>query len=87
MSGILTAVIIVGIIGLVCGIALAIASIVLAVPVDEKAEAITEMLPGANCGACGFSGCAGYAAALSKGETRRKRSFKADCRILRSFCR
>ena len=69
MSGILTAVIIVGIIGLVCGIALAIASIVLAVPVDEKAEAITEMLPGANCGACGFSGCAGYAAALSKGET------------------
>ena len=70
MSGILTAVIIVGIIGLVCGIALAIASIVLAVPVDEKAEAITEMLPGANCGACGFSGCAGYAAALSKGETK-----------------
>ena len=69
MNGILTAVIIVGIIGLVCGIALAIASIVLAVPVDEKAEAITEILPGANCGACGFSGCAGYAAALSKGET------------------
>ncbi len=69
MSGIITAVIIVGVIGLVCGIALAIASIVLAVPVDEKAEAITEMLPGANCGACGFSGCAGYAAALSKGTT------------------
>lgn len=69
MSSILTAVLIVGIIGLVCGIALAIASIVLAVPVDEKAEAITEMLPGANCGACGYSGCAGYAAALSSGET------------------
>lgn len=69
MTSILTAVMIVGIIGLVCGIALAIASIVLAVPTDEKADAITEMLPGANCGACGFSGCAGYAAALSKGET------------------
>lgn len=69
MSSILTAILIVGIIGLVCGIALAIASIVLAVPVDEKAEAITEILPGANCGACGFSGCAGYAAALSNGET------------------
>ena len=69
MGSVLTAVLIVGIIGLVCGIALAVASIVLAVPVDEKAEAITEMLPGANCGACGFSGCAGYAAALSKGET------------------
>lgn len=60
---------IVGIIGLVGGIALAIVSIVLAVPSDEKADAITEMLPGANCGACGFSGCAGYAAALSSGET------------------
>ena len=57
MGSVLTAVLIVGIIGLVCGIALAVASIVLAVPVDEKAEAITEMLPGANCGACGFSGC------------------------------
>lgn len=69
MTGILTAILIVGIIGLVCGIALAVASIVFAVPVDEKAEAVTEMLPGANCGACGYSGCAGYAAALSKGET------------------
>ncbi len=68
MNSILLAVLIVGIIGLVCGIALAIASIVFAVPVDEKAEAITEMLPGANCGACGYNGCAGYASALSKGE-------------------
>ncbi|MGN1419571.1 MAG: RnfABCDGE type electron transport complex subunit B, partial [Acutalibacteraceae bacterium] len=32
-------------------------------------EKIRECLPGANCGACGFSGCDGYAAALSKGET------------------
>lgn len=69
MSPILTAIIIVGVIGLVCGIALAVASIALAVPTDEKAEAITEMLPGANCGSCGYSGCAGYASALSKGET------------------
>lgn len=57
-------------IGLIAGLGLAIASIVMAVPKDEKAEAITEMLPGANCGACGYSGCAGYAAALSKGEAK-----------------
>lgn len=55
-------------IGLVLGLGLAIASKVMAVPVDEKAEAITEVLPGANCGACGYSGCAGYAAALSSGK-------------------
>ena len=40
-------------IGLVAGLGLAIASAVMAVPKDEKAEAIQEMLPGANCGACG----------------------------------
>ncbi|NLL63420.1 MAG: RnfABCDGE type electron transport complex subunit B [Ruminococcaceae bacterium] len=69
MSPIILAVIIVSVIGLVLGIVLAIASIVMAVPVDEKAEAIEEVLPGANCGACGFSGCSGYAAALSEGKT------------------
>lgn len=68
MNGILLAVLIVAGIGLIAGLGLAIASIVMAVPKDEKAEAVLEVLPGANCGACGYSGCAGYAAALSKGE-------------------
>ena len=69
MSPIIIAVIIVASIGIIAGLGLAVASIVMAVPVDEKAEKIRECLPGANCGACGFSGCDGYAAALSKGET------------------
>ena len=67
---ILIPVLIVSGIGLVAGVILAIASIVMAVPKDEKAEALLEVLPGANCGACGFSGCSGYAAALSKGEAK-----------------
>jgi len=71
MNPILLAVIIVGATGLVLGLGLAVASIVMAVPVDEKAEAIRAELPGANCGACGFSGCDAYAAALSKGETEK----------------
>ena len=66
---ILSAVAIVAVIGLILGLVLAVASIVFAVPKDEKAEAVRECLPGANCGACGFSGCDGYAAALAKGET------------------
>ncbi len=57
-------------IGLIIGLVLAIASIVMAVPKDEKAEAVLELLPGANCGACGYSGCEGYAKALSKGEAK-----------------
>ena len=70
MNPILLAVIIVSVIGLIAGIGLAVASVVMAVPKDEKAEAILECLPGANCGACGFSGCSGYASALSKGEAK-----------------
>lgn len=67
---ILIPILIVAGIGLLAGIILAVASIVMAVPKDEKAEAVLEVLPGANCGACGFSGCSGYAAALSKGEAK-----------------
>ena len=70
MDAILFPVLIVAGIGLLAGLILAVASIVMAVPKDEKAEAIQELLPGANCGACGYSGCSGYAAALSKGEAK-----------------
>ena len=66
---IVIAVAILSVIGAVSALILSIASKIFAVPVDERAEEIAECLPGANCGACGFSGCEGYAAALSKGET------------------
>ena len=48
------AVVIVSAIGLIAGLGLAVASIVMAVPVDEKAEEIEAVLPGANCGAADF---------------------------------
>lgn len=70
MNEIILAVAIIAGIGLIAGLGLAIASVVMAVPKDEKAEKLQEVLPGANCGACGFSGCAGYAAAMSKGEAK-----------------
>ncbi|MDR0444046.1 MAG: RnfABCDGE type electron transport complex subunit B [Treponema sp.] len=38
-----------------------------AVPEDPKASLIREVLPGANCGACGFPGCGNYAAAVAAG--------------------
>mgnify|MGYP003288938899 CR=1 FL=1 len=70
MSQILIPVLIVAAIGLIAGLGLAIASVVFAVPVDETAQKVRECLPGANCGACGYTGCDGYADALSKGETK-----------------
>ena len=69
MNPIILAVIILSAIGLISGLGLSVASKFFAVSVDEKAEAIREILPGANCGACGFAGCDDYAAALSKGKT------------------
>lgn len=70
MHDILSAVLLVGGIGAVVGVMLAVASIIFYVPTDERAAEIRQVLPGANCGACGYSGCDGYAAALSKGEAR-----------------
>ena len=35
---------------------------------DEKVKAVTENLAGANCGGCGFAGCADFAKALAQGK-------------------
>lgn len=38
------------------------------VQVDPKVEAIMKVLPGANCGGCGYVGCAEYAEAVAQGK-------------------
>ncbi|MBQ4145144.1 MAG: RnfABCDGE type electron transport complex subunit B [Clostridia bacterium] len=58
---------IVGGMGLLFGALLGIASKVFEVKVDEKVPQILDVLPGANCGGCGFAGCADYANALVRG--------------------
>lgn len=50
--------------GLAAAVLLAAASRVFFVQEDPRVEAVSEVLPGANCGGCGFAGCAGYAAAV-----------------------
>lgn len=54
-------------IGLVMAGLLAIGRKVFAVEVDKKFELLMDILPGANCGGCGFPGCSGYANALVAG--------------------
>ena len=66
MSVILDAVIPVVIIGVICSAVLVIASKLMAVKENEKIPVIRDCLPGANCGACGFAGCDGYAKALAE---------------------
>ncbi len=50
--------------GIVFGVALAIVAARFVVKVDPKVEQVRNTLPGANCGACGFAGCMGYAEAV-----------------------
>lgn len=57
----LSAVIFLGLIGLVAAVALGVAARRFAVEVDPREQAILDVLPGANCGACGFAGCSGFA--------------------------
>ena len=60
------AVIILGILGLVFGIILSLASAFINKN-DEELKKVRAALPGYNCGACGYPGCDGYAAALING--------------------
>ena len=55
---------ILGGLGIVFGVGLAIASRLLHVEVDPRIAAIGEVLPVANCGGCGYAGCNAYAEAL-----------------------
>ena len=53
--------------GLLAGILLTVFSRVFAVKQDERAVQVRVVLPGANCGACGYAGCDAYAEAVAKG--------------------
>ncbi|MEJ2038656.1 MAG: RnfABCDGE type electron transport complex subunit B, partial [Desulfosarcinaceae bacterium] len=64
-----TAVILMGGLGLLVGIGLAIASKAFYVYVDPKIEAVNEALPGANCGGCGYPGCTSNAEAIVSGKS------------------
>lgn len=51
-------------IGLIASIGLGIAAKRFAVNEDPRLEKILEVLPGANCGACGYAGCSAFARAV-----------------------
>ena len=65
----LTGMIVLGGLGALCGLGLALAAKVFYVFVDPKIEAVSEALPGANCGGCGFAGCGANAAAIVNGKS------------------
>ena len=66
MDLILIAVISLGAIGLVAAVILYAASKKFAVYEDPRIAQVSEVLPQANCGGCGYPGCSGFAAACVK---------------------
>ena len=59
-----------GVVGLIFGILLEVADKKLAVEVDPRISKVGEALGGANCGACGYAGCAALAEAIVSGEAK-----------------
>ncbi len=62
-----TAVFVLGV-GAVFGMGLAFAAKRFSVKMDPRVEQVREVLPGANCGACGYGGCQQYAEAVVTSE-------------------
>ena len=64
ITAILITALTIGIIGLVCGIILSVSAKFLAVKEDPRIGEVEDLLPSANCGGCGYAGCADYAKAI-----------------------
>ena len=64
MSTLLFSIIAVGVLGALLGIIIGVVAKAFAVETDERIEGVEERLPGANCGGCGFAGCADFAKAV-----------------------
>jgi len=65
---ILYAILTMGALGALFSVGLSIASKKLSVEEDPRLIEIIDLLPGSNCGACGFAGCAAMAEAILKGD-------------------
>lgn len=68
MSAIITAVCVLGGLGLIFGVGLTYANKIFYVKGNPVRDAIRNALPGANCGGCGYPGCDGCADAIANGE-------------------
>lgn len=66
-TDLLLSALILGGVGTTFGILIAVANRKLRVWEDPRLDAVTELLPGTNCGACGFPGCRSFAEGLIGG--------------------
>jgi formate dehydrogenase (NADP+) beta subunit len=62
--------IVLGGIAVVAAVGLGVAARVFYVEEDPRIQGILDLLPGANCGGCGFAGCSACAAAIATGQAQ-----------------
>ena len=62
---ILLSAVVVGLAGLILGVLIAMTAKKFAVETDPRIDSVCGMLPGANCGGCGYAGCADLAKAIA----------------------
>lgn len=77
LNDLLRSVEILGGVGLVFAVFIAMAYWKLRVYEDPRIDAVTALLPGANCGACGFPGCRGFAEQAVAGKVQ-----PAGCNVI-----
>jgi Na+-translocating ferredoxin:NAD+ oxidoreductase RNF subunit RnfB len=70
MTNIIYAAIVLGGMGLIFGALLGIAGRIFKVQKDEREDEILNVLPGANCGGCGYAGCADFASNVVNGNAK-----------------
>ena len=68
ITNVIYAVLVLGVIAVVFGLILSVAAKAFEVKVDERLPKIQACLAGANCGGCGYPGCAGCAEAILAGK-------------------
>jgi electron transport complex protein RnfB len=78
-------------IALVLGVGLAIANKYFEIEADDRVEQIEAVLPGYNCGACGYVSCEEMARAILDGEVKEAKACKvisdASADALREYCK
>lgn len=74
------------VLGAVMGIMLAVAAKAFAVKRDSRVEKIEALLPGANCGGCGFTGCSAFADAVVRGEAKPSGCSASDTEHVEKMC-
>ncbi len=70
MDVIISIAIVMGSLGMILGVSLAIAAKKYYIETDPRQDQIENLLPGVNCGACGFTGCDRYAEAITKNKDK-----------------